>query len=259
MAEKIKKATSSPEAKPLTFADILTAVQGNKSLLDDEGKDLLKNYQRLRSAKPTVHNTREQYRYEKLIFNWYYHITGLDEKIFFTAPDVLNYLRDENYKIEKTYFYNKFISGVKKQKDGEMLKHDIDSRIKELGIVKRDFSEPDAGGVQKLMWETKIAEQKFKDMEFEAKIKEGQYVLKSEVEQLLAARAAFLKDNLGAGFIHSRAVKIAEIIQGNTEHIPELIEFWMQHISEVFDYYAKPMRFEVPTALLNEEEESHVS
>ena len=91
-----------------------------------------------------------------------------------------------------------------------------------------------------MKWDARIAEQKFKDMEFEAKIKEGMYVLKSEVEQMLAARAAFLKDNLGQSFIHSRAPKIAEIIQGNTERIPELIELWLQQIEEVLIITANP-------------------
>ena len=89
-------------------------------------------------------------------------------------------------------------------------------------------------------------------MELEAKIKQGMYILRSEIEQMLAARAAFLKDNLGQGFIHSRASKIAEIMQGNAERIPDLIEFWLRHIDEVFDYYSKPMKFEVPMSAVEE-------
>ena len=73
---------------------------------------------------------------------------------------------------------------------------------------------------EKLKWDIRIAEQKFKDMEFEADVRQGKYVLRSEVERMLAARAAFLKDNLGQGFIYSRAPKIVELVEGNTDRIP---------------------------------------
>ena len=183
------------------------------------------------------------------------HAAENPEKARFTVPEAVEYLKSQGYKIEKSKLYSeKALVGYTTIDNAVTFsKKDIDKYAKKFLNL---LSGSDADNAdEKMKWDARIAEQKFKDMEFEAKIKEGMYVLKSEVEQMLAARAAFLKDNLGQSFIHSRAPKIAEIIQGNTERIPELIELWLQQIEEVFDYYSKPMRFEVSTALLNLEKE----
>lgn len=171
----------------------------------------------------------------------------------FTVPEALEYLKAQGFKIEKTKLYDeKAIVGFTAVDNAvTFAKKDLDKYAKKFLSL---LSGADSNNAEdKLKWETKIAEQKFNDMAFEAKIKEGKYILRSEVEQMLAARAAFLKDSLGPGFIHSRASKIVEIVKGNPDNIPELIEFWLRQIEEVFDYYSKPMRFEVPIALLEEE------
>jgi len=170
----------------------------------------------------------------------------------FSVSEAVEYLKSQGYKIEKSKLYeDKHIIGFSTSKGTAVFEEKaLDKYAKKfLSMLSgSDVASPE----EKLKWETKIAEQKFKDMEFEAKIKEGRYVLRSEVEQMLAARAAFLKDNLGQGFIHSRAAKIAEILKGNPDLIPELIEFYLKHIEEVFDYYSRPMKFEVPMSAVEE-------
>lgn len=179
------------------------------------------------------------------------------EEACFAVPGAVEYLKSEGYKIEeRKLYYDKAIVGYTTINNAvTFTKKDLDKYAKKFlnPLSESDSNNADA----KMKWDARIAEQKFKDMEFEAKIKQGMYILKSDVEQMLAARAAFLKDNLGQGFIHARASKIAEIIQGNTEHIPELIDFWLKQIEEIFDYYSKPMRFEVPTSLLESEEKNN--
>lgn len=170
----------------------------------------------------------------------------------YIVSEAVEYLRSQGYKIEKSKLYeDKHIIGFSTSNGSAVFKETaLDKYAKKfLSLLSgSDVVSPE----EKLKWETKIAEQKFNDMAFEAKIKGGAYVLKSEVEQMLAARAAFLKDNLGQGFIHSRAPKIAEILKGNPDNIPELIEFYLKHIEEVFDYYSKPMKFEVPMSAVEE-------
>ena len=201
----------------------------------------LKDYQAAKTAL-------EEFRKKK-------HAAENPEEACFSVPEAVEYLKGQGFKIEKSKLYEeKNIVGYTTIDNAvTFLKKDLDKYAKKFLnlLAESDSNNADA----KMKWDAKIAEQKFSDMEFEAKIKQGMYILKSDVEQQLAARAAFLKDNLGQSFIHSRAPKIAEIIQGNTERIPELIELWLQQIEEVFDYYSKPMKFEVPTALLNLEKE----
>lgn len=170
----------------------------------------------------------------------------------YAVSEAVEYLKSQGYKIEKSKLYeDKHIIGFSTSNGSAVFgEKALDKYAKKFLSL---LSGSDAISLEeKLKWETRIAEQKFKDMELEAKIKQGMYILRSEIEQMLAARAAFLKDNLGQGFIHSRASKIAEIMQGNAERIPDLIEFWLRHIDEVFDYYSKPMKFEVPMSAVEE-------
>lgn len=203
----------------------------------------LKDYQAAKTALGEFRNKKQQQENP--------------EQARFTVPDAVDYLKVQGFKIEKSKLYNeKAIVGFKTIDNAvTFTKKDLDKYAKKFLSL---LTEADSNNAEeKMKWETKIAEQKFHDMEFEAKIKEGRYVLCSEVEQMLAARAAFLKENLGQGFIHSRAPKLAEILKGNPDNIPELIDFYLKHIEEVFDYYSKPMRFEVPAAMINEEEEQN--
>lgn len=182
------------------------------------------------------------------------HIEQNPSEARFAAPEALNYLNSEGFKIQNSKLYeDKNIIGYKTENNIiTFAKKDLDKYAKKFltPLSAGDSNMAD----RKMAAEANIAEQKFKDMEFEAKIKEGQYILRSEVEQMLAARAAFLKDNLGSSFIHSRAAKIAEILKGDPDRIPELIEFYLKQVDEVFDYYSKPLKFEVPAVLLQEQE-----
>ena len=176
------------------------------------------------------------------------------EEAVFTVPEALNYLNSQGFKIQNSKLYeDKSIINFKTVNNIiTFLKKDLDKYAKKFLNL---LSGSDADNAdEKMKWDAKIAEQKFSDMEFEAKIKQGLFILKSEVEQLLAARAAFLKENLGSGFIHSRAPKITEILRCSSDRIPELIEFWLKQIDEVFDYYSKPLRFEVPAISITEED-----
>lgn len=201
----------------------------------------LKDYQAAKTAL-------EEFRKKK-------HAAENPEEARFSVPEAVEYLKGQGYKIERSKLYEeKSIVGFTTVANAvAFLKKDLDKYAKKFLSLLAESESNNADA--KMKWDAKIAEQKFKDMEFEAKIKEGQYILRSEVEQMLAARAAFLKDNLGAGFIHSRAPKIAEILKGDSARTPELIEFWLKQIEEVFDFYSKPMRFEVPVVMMSEEKE----
>ena len=215
-------------------ARTMKAYNGNSTVAN------LKDYQAAKTAL-------EEFRKKK-------HAEQNPEEAVFTVPEALNYLNSQGFKIQNSKLYeDKSIINFKTVNNIiTFLKKDLDKYAKKFLNL---LAESDSNNAEeKMKWDAKIAEQKFKDMEFEAKIKDGMYVLKSEVEQMLAARAAFLKENLGSGFIHSRAPKITEIIQGNTDRIPELIEFWLKQIEEVFDYYSKPLRFEVPAISITEED-----
>lgn len=160
-------------------------------------------------------------------------------------PEVLEYLKAEGWKIEKTKLYNDQ-GKIDKQKDGGILKKDAD-KYAAYFLKKLDGSDyEDIDPAEKIKWETEIAKQKAEKLTMENEINRAVYVLKSDVEMQLAARAAYLKDNLGMDFIHSFAPRIVTLVQGSQDKIPDLVDIWLEHIEEVFNHYSKPIKFEVP-------------
>lgn len=163
-----------------------------------------------------------------------------------TIPGALEYLRLKGYKIAKSKLYD----------DKSIIRYQIINNIitfekNALDKYARKFLSLDEGSdsndvEKRLKEEIRFLKERADKVAFENELAKGQYIPRSNVEQQLAARAAFLKDNLGQGFIHSRASKICEIVRGDREHIPDLIKYWLKQIEEVFDYYSKPLEFKVP-------------
>lgn len=160
-------------------------------------------------------------------------------------PDAVLHLKEQGYKIEKSKLYeDKHIIGFSNLGGSTVFtKKDLDRYAKKFLPLLADSNSFTTE--EKLKWDIKISEQKFKDMEFEAKLKEGQYVLKSEVEQMLAARAAFFKNSL-EGFFRSMAPKLIEKAGGDMTCTPEVVELCLTELDKLLDYYSKPLTFSVP-------------
>lgn len=173
------------------------------------------------------------------------------DKIFKKLPEVLEYLQAEGWKIQKSTLYEKEFA-IKKRTDGGMLKKDVDA-FAEKFLRKVDSSEPDSDYVKKVEAEVEKLRIENERNQLKLDAEKGLYVLRSEVEQMLAGRAALLKDGLGQNFIHSRAPKIIEAVKGDSERAGELIDLWLAEIESVFDYYSKPMKFDVPIAAVGED------
>ena len=169
-------------------------------------------------------------------------------------PEVLEYLKADGWKIEKSKLYNDQ-GKIDKQKDGGILKKDAD-KYAAYFLKKLDGSDyEDIDPAEKIKWETEIAKQKAEKLTMENEISRAVYVLKSDVEMQLAARASYLKDNLGMDFIHSIAPRIVTLVQGTQDKIPDLVDLWLEHIEEVFNHYSKPIKFEVPNIKKEEQED----
>lgn len=173
---------------------------------------------------------------------------------FKNIPQVLDYLKAAGWKICLTKLYEDK-NLINKQKDGSMLRADVD-RYAETLLSKLDGSDiGDLDVSEKLKWETEIAKQKAMQLTRRNEVEAGIYILKSEVEQQLAGRAAYLKSNLGMDFIHSRAAQLIRVCDGNQQRAPELIDYWLEQIEQVFDYYAQPIQFSVAYAAIVQETE----
>lgn len=178
-----------------------------------------------------------------------------DEQRFQNLLEVTAYLRESGWKVGKTKIYEDQYK-ITRQTDGTFLRKDVDKYaaafLRRLDGTDADNDE-ESLSLQKLRLEIQTAQEKLEKVRRENKIEAGQYISRAEHERALAARAAFLMGELGANFIHSRAVKIIDLVEGNRDRAPELVEYWTHTIAEAFDHYSKPMQFEAP--IIGEDEE----
>lgn len=176
-----------------------------------------------------------------------------DKQAFRNILEVLDYLQMAGWKIQKSALYSKQYA-IKKQPDGSMLKKDVDDfagrflrKLDGSDTEEGDFSKKIEAEIRKL---TAEAEKK----EIEVQRLRGEVVDRSEVEQQLAARAAFLKNSL-EGFFHSMAPRLIEKAEGNPDRTPEVVDFCLAELDELLDHYSKPHTFSVPAYNGNEGKE----
>ncbi|MBE7413855.1 MAG: hypothetical protein HS130_00950 [Deltaproteobacteria bacterium] len=176
---------------------------------------------------------------------------------FANLLEVLGYLTDEGWKVAKSKLYadqNK----ISKERDGAYAKKAVDEYAR-LALVKLDGSGQEDEGLatRKAKIELDILEEKKKRERRENEIDEGKWVLRSDVESMLAGRAALLKSGLGEEFIHARAARIIDLVGGDQAKAPDLIALWKEEMEEHFNRYSEPLEFAAPAGgnLKAEEEE----
>ncbi|MBI3582387.1 MAG: hypothetical protein HY096_00370 [Nitrospinae bacterium] len=156
-------------------------------------------------------------------------------------PEVLEYLRLEGWKVSKSKLYEDQLK-IDKQKDGSILRKDADKYAR-LCLSKLDGSDYEIDPFEKLKEETRFTKERADKVAFENEIARGNYILKSDAEQQLSARAAFLKSGV-QGFFHSMSTRLIELAEGKPEKGPDVLELCLKETEELFHHYSKPMVFE---------------
>jgi len=172
------------------------------------------------------------------------------------APEVIEYLKAEGWKVEKTKLYDDADRGALKKENGAYSKASVDKYANKW-LEKLDGTDkPDDGLMtRKARLEIEILEEKKKEIVRENEIDAGKWVLRSEIEAMFAGRAGLLKNGLGPEFIHSHAPAIVTLVGGDQAKAPDLIEYWLKAIEEHFDRYSQPVEFAAPANPAKEEEE----
>lgn len=167
---------------------------------------------------------------------------------FQNVLEVVAYLKDAGYKIEKSKAYiDRHL--MKPDKDG-FLQSNVDRYAK--AFLERFDGTSGDGNSDKAREEARLTRERADKIAFENEIMRGKYLLRSEVDRQFAARAAFLKDGVGPRFIHSRAPRIVEMVGGEMAKIPDLVEMWLKEVEELFDHYSRPLEFEAVNILTTE-------
>lgn len=232
------------------MADI-DKIDNTLNMLNEHEGDLLLNaLAKMANAykeNPTAQNLKEYTAAKQAVENYKARKQAEgkpEEQCFKNLLEVIVYLRDQGWKCSKSKIYEDQIK-IDRQSDGTITKKDAD---KYAGIFLRrldgSINADDLDPAEKLRWEIEIAKEKAEKLHRENEIERGIYLLRSDVEHMLAARAAYLKDNLGAAFIHSRASQIILLVNGDQTRIPDFVEFWLRNIEEIFNHYARPIQHE---------------
>lgn len=183
-----------------------------------------------------------------------------EERPLKNLTEVAAYLAEERgFKVsERKVYDDKRL--IKKQTDGSYLVRDAEEYAAQY-LQKKDGSDTDNGLQRdKQEKENLLLDEKIKREQRRNQIETGKLILRSKVNQQLAARAAFLISDLEA-FAHSKLPEIAEhaldttsvpaelapyIIELRTKIGPELSAIFLSEMSKWLDRYSQPLQFQAP-------------
>ena len=171
------------------------------------------------------------------------------------VPEALEYLQSEGWKVKKTKLSadrNKIVC----ESDGTFTKKAIDEYAGRA-LKKTDGSDKAAvdDARRKAKLELDILDEDFKKKKRANEIESGLWTRTSDIESMLAARAALLKNGIGPEFIHTYAPQLITLVNGDQAKAPDLIEFWLKEVEEFMNRYSAPVEFVVPMQAAGKEEE----
>lgn len=181
------------------------------------------------------------------------------ERRFANLTEVLDYLKQSGYKIQKSKLYaDKRI--INQGPDGSYTQKAADDYAR-LCLPPLDGSndsllEP---AKRKVDLEISLLEERHREARRENEIKEGRWVLKSDAEQKHAVKLALLlmaTDNFIAGH---KIEELIEIVKGDREAAQEFRFFLRHEFRAMLFEYAKAPEFAVPVKAMDEAEEFKLS
>ena len=177
---------------------------------------------------------------------------------FKTKQAVHNYLIGIGYDMGVSKLSSKLANCLKdiKKKGGMWLQADIDTYAPIWGFNMMEgamSADASALDIQIKKADLRKREGDAEKVEHENKIRSGKYILKSEVEMLLSARAKLLYDGVKS-FGVNMASRTVDLVKGDQSMTPDLIELYTKEMATLFDHYSRPVEFEVP-AFTEEEED----
>lgn len=158
------------------------------------------------------------------------------EKIFETVAEVHRYALSQGCRVSRpTIDHHKNDGKLKKLSDGRFSIGDVDRYIAEYLTDGDDEN----SGLQREKMEASVRKEQAQaeHMEIKTKVIRGLYINRSQVEQELAARAAFLKDDL-QHFWRSRGMEIIDLVHGDHTYFADLVEHGIELVEEWLDRYS---------------------
>ena len=176
-----------------------------------------------------------------------------ENQVFDTIAEVHRYILSQGCRVTRQTVDNHKNAGkLKKLPAGRFARKDVDRYIAD----HLSSDDDDQSDLQREKMEATLRKEQAQaeHLEIKTKVVRGLYIDRSQVEQELAARAAFLKDDL-QNFWRSNAVEVIDIVGGDHAYVPDLVEFGIEQVEEWLDRYARPMKLSSTPVLLEEMEQ----
>lgn len=166
-----------------------------------------------------------------------------------TVADVRKYLKAHAWKISKTQLYEHVAQKkLKRSDDGAFSIFSVDKYA--LKYLKRvDGSKPSKAlaDIQERKYEADVRQSLASAEMKELKISllKGEYVPKDSFGRALAERAILFKNDIET-FCRSKAADIIDLIGGDKEKIPDLIQYLLDQTANWLNNYSEDRKFSVP-------------
>lgn len=161
---------------------------------------------------------------------------------------VAKYLKDQKIRIGKSKLYKDAESGrLRVQPDGSVLLSDVDLYIRAYGTPRQKAgSDKDIEFLQKekLELESQKLREQIAKLEWDREKEAGKYLLRSDFEMELAARAAVLETSLRQ-MASSKAYEWIAVCKGDYTKTADLSDMITAEVGAVLNDYAATDRFQV--------------
>lgn len=165
-------------------------------------------------------------------------------KKFKNVKAVLDFLKDEGFKIQKSKIYEDKKEGLLRvQKDRSIFGVDVKLYAATLQKEKPD-SEPAELTAIKINKESTKLDLQNEKLQFELDRLKGRYMPKADFERELAARGAVLDNGLRRNFA-TRAQDFIALVGGRLNKTPDIIDFFNKILDEQMNMFATTETFQV--------------
>lgn len=182
------------------------------------------------------------------------------EKLTFDTPTAVhNYLVNMGYKMGKSKLNSKLSKDLKSipRMDGVWTKEQIDkyafSNFKKMNgaDISANFSD-----MAEQLQQEKLKTEKAKRIkaERENEIADGLWILLQEAEQRHTLKVQIFKSAL-ENLVYSFMPELVSLAKGDNEMIPDCQEMLLKAVRKKLNEYARPCKYEVPTAISTKEED----
>jgi hypothetical protein len=185
-------------------------------------------------------------------------INGTSKNIIFSVADVHRYLKAYAWKISKTQLYEHVEQKKLKREDDGNFSIPIIDKYALKYLRRADGSKPSKAlaDIQARKYEADVRQSmaSAEIKEIKISVLKGEYVRKDAFELALAERAMLFKQDIET-FCRSKAAEIVNLIGGDKEKIPDLIDYLLNETANWLDCYSRDREFILPMPALSGSED----